>query len=67
VKNPQVYDYDAMKRAGSVKRGSPRMLHRADCPHQASDGSTRFRPASRAEQASLPECAGCARKEAAER
>jgi hypothetical protein len=64
VRNPHVYNYEAMKKAGSVKRGKPRMLHRTDCPHQAADGSTIFRPATRTERATLPECADCARKEA---
>jgi hypothetical protein len=63
MRNPQVYDYEAMKQAGSVKRGSPRMLHRTDCPHQAVDGSTVFRPATANERATLPECADCARNE----
>jgi hypothetical protein len=61
--NPQVYDYEVMKREGSVKRGRPRMLHRTDCPHQAVDGSTRFRGATRLERQMLPECTECARKE----
>ena len=63
MRNPQVYDYEAMKRSDSVKRRGPQMLHRADCPHQESDGSTVMRRATRAERAALPECADCARKE----
>lgn len=60
----QVYDYQAMKADGSVKRGSPRMLHRTDCQHQAP--TTVFRRATAAEQRSLPECTDCAWREGRE-
>lgn len=56
----QVLDYEAMKRDGTVKRGKPRRLHRTDCPHPAVTAV--FRPATATEQATLPECADCARK-----
>jgi hypothetical protein len=54
----QVIDYEAV---GSSAR--PRMLHRADCPHQVV-GTTQFKDATPAQLRSLPECSDCARKEA---
>jgi hypothetical protein len=57
-----VRDYAADKAAGVVKRGKPRRLHRPDCPHTSDLPQATYRPATREELQSLPECADCARK-----
>jgi hypothetical protein len=56
MKNPHVIDYAAMGRTTK-----PRMLHRPDCTHNP---EAVYRKATKAERASLPECASCARREA---
>jgi hypothetical protein len=53
----QVIHYAAMGASDS-----PRMLHRADCPHQ-DVGKTQFRSATQEELRVLPECSDCARKD----
>jgi hypothetical protein len=50
-----VIDYARMR-----KRGTPRMLHRTDCPH--TDQGQMFRLATPAELRILPECSDCAAK-----